>query len=90
MISEGLKLTMLGMGVVFCFLVLLLLLIHVSSKLLAPFTEKELSPSMSEKPGRSVKKPSSSSPGGHLKSNTDTSVTVGSAAVGAHRARTRR
>lgn len=40
MIFQGLKLTILGMGVVFCFLILLMLLIHISSKLLAPFTEK--------------------------------------------------
>ncbi len=31
MIFQGLKLTILGMGVVFCFLILLMLLIHISS-----------------------------------------------------------
>lgn len=84
MIFQGLKLTILGMGVVFCFLVLLLLLICLSSKLLAPFTEKELSLAVAKKPARSGKKPSSSGSGDNLKLTA-----VISAAVAAHRTRTR-
>jgi len=82
MIFQGLKLTILGMGVVFCFLVVLLFLIYLSSKLLAPFTEKEMALAMAKKPARSGKKPSSS--GDNLKLTA-----IISAAVAAHRARTR-
>jgi oxaloacetate decarboxylase gamma subunit len=83
MIFQGLKLTILGMGVVFCFLILLMLLIYISSKLLAPFTEKELTLAMVKKPARPGKKSSSS--GDNLKLTA-----IISAAVAAHRARTRR
>ena len=83
MIFQGLKLTILGMGVVFCFLALLMLLIYISSKLLAPFTEKELTLAMAKKPARPGKKSSSS--GDNL-----TLTAVISAAVATHRARTRR
>lgn len=83
MIIEGLKLTILGMGVVFCFLVLLLLLIILSAKLLAPFTEKEISLATAKKPARPRKKPASS--GDNLKQTA-----IISAAVAAHRAQTRR
>ena len=41
MIIQGLKLTLLGMIVVFSFLILLLILIHLSAKLLKSYTEKE-------------------------------------------------
>jgi sodium pump decarboxylase gamma subunit len=41
MIIQGLKLTLVGMIVVFSFLVLLLILIHLSAKLLKSYTEKE-------------------------------------------------
>ncbi len=83
MIFQGLKLTILGMGVVFCFLILLMLLIHISSKLLAPFTEKEQSQAVVKKNARPGKKASSS--GDNLKLTA-----IISAAVAAHRARTRR
>jgi oxaloacetate decarboxylase gamma subunit len=82
MIFQGLKLTILGMGVVFCFLILLLALICLCSKLLAPFTEKELSLAMAKKPARPRKKHSAS--GDNLKLTA-----IISAAVAAHRARTR-
>jgi oxaloacetate decarboxylase gamma subunit len=82
MIFQGLKLTILGMGVVFCFLVVLLFLIYLSSKLLAPFTEKEMTLAMAKKPARSGKKPPSS--GDNLKLTA-----IISAAVAAHRARKR-
>ncbi len=42
MIYEGLKLTILGMGIVFLFLVFLFISINVSSKILKPYTDKEL------------------------------------------------
>lgn len=41
MIVQGLKLTVLGMGVVFCFLVLLLMLIYISAKLLEQHPSRE-------------------------------------------------
>jgi oxaloacetate decarboxylase (Na+ extruding) subunit gamma len=82
MIIQGLKLTILGMGVVFSFLVVLLLLIFLASKLLAPFTEKEISLAAAKKPARPRKKPPSS--GDNLKLTA-----VISAAVAAHRTRTR-
>ena len=42
MIIAGLKLTILGMGVVTCFLLLLILIMNISHKLLAGQTAKEL------------------------------------------------
>ena len=42
MVIEGLKLTVLGMGMVFIFLVLLVSFIHLTSYLLAGITQKEL------------------------------------------------
>ncbi len=82
MIFQGLKLTILGMGVVFCFLVLLLLLIYLSTKLLAPFTAKEISLATAKKSARPRKKSTSS--GDNVKLTA-----IISAAVAAHRARTR-
>jgi len=41
MIIEGLKLTLLGMVVVYIFLGLLVVIVHLSARLLKPFTEKE-------------------------------------------------
>jgi len=41
MIIQGLKLTLVGMIVVFSFLILLLILIHLSAKLLKSYTQKE-------------------------------------------------
>ena len=41
MIIEGLKLTLLGMAVVYAFLGLLVVIVHLSARLLKPFTEKE-------------------------------------------------
>lgn len=50
MIIQGLKLTLLGMIVVFSFLVLLLIIIHLSAKLLKPYTLKEASAITSRRP----------------------------------------
>lgn len=41
MIVEGLKLTFLGMLVVFAFLTLLVIVVRLSSKILKPLTDKE-------------------------------------------------
>jgi oxaloacetate decarboxylase gamma subunit len=41
MIIDGLKLSLLGMAVVFSFLGLLVVIVHLSARLLKPFTEKE-------------------------------------------------
>jgi len=40
-IIDGLKLTLLGMAVVFSFLGLLVVIVHLSARLLKSFTEKE-------------------------------------------------
>ncbi len=50
MIVQGLKLTLLGMIVVFSFLFLLLIIIHLSAKLLKPYTEKEATLVTSNRP----------------------------------------
>lgn len=41
MIIDGLKLALLGMGVVYAFLGLLVVIVNLSARLLKPFTEKE-------------------------------------------------
>jgi oxaloacetate decarboxylase (Na+ extruding) subunit gamma len=41
MIIEGLKLTLLGMAVVYAFLGLLVVIVNLSARILKPFTEKE-------------------------------------------------
>jgi len=81
MIIQGLKLTVLGMGVVFCFLVLLFALISLSSKLLAPFTKKEISLANIKKPVRAR--------AGKKKGSDDTLklTAVISAAIATHRTR---
>ncbi|MCF8113329.1 MAG: OadG family protein [Desulfotignum sp.] len=82
MIIQGLKLTLLGMGVVFSFLVLLFVLIVVFAKLLAPFTKKELSMAGARKPARNKPR---QAPDQHLKLTA-----IISAAIFAHRARSGR
>ncbi len=44
MIFQGLKLTLLGMMVVFSFLVLLLIIIQISAKLLSSYSKNEATP----------------------------------------------
>lgn len=46
MIFEGLKLALVGMLVVFSFLILLIILVYISTVLLKPLTEKEKRESM--------------------------------------------
>lgn len=79
MIFQGLKLTLLGMMVVFCFLILLLIIIHLSAKLLKPYTEKEALSVISRKP-----------PGPREEKSPDDNkklTAVISAAIAAHRSR---
>ncbi len=82
MIIQGLKLTILGMGVVFSFLALLFVLILIFAKLLAPFTKKELSLAGARKPARNKPR---QAPDEHLKLTA-----VISAAITAHRARAKK
>ena len=79
MIVQGLKLTMLGMGVVFSFLVLLLIVIHLSAKLLKPYSEKEASPVTS------LRSPSARA--GKPPEDNRRRIAVISAAIAAHRSR---
>ncbi len=83
MIVQGLKLTMLGMGVVFSFLVLLLIIIHISVKLLKSYSEKEASPVTS--PPR----PAIARAGMPSDDNLKLTAVI-SAAIAAHRASTGR
>ncbi len=78
MIVQGLKLTMLGMGVVFSFLVLLLIVIHLSAKLLKPYSEKEASLVTSHRP--------SSAMAGKPSEDNLRLIAIISAAIAAHRA----
>ncbi|MBU1342909.1 MAG: OadG family protein [Proteobacteria bacterium] len=79
MIIQGLKLTLLGMMVVFSFLILLLIIIHLSAKLLKPFTKKEASALTSHKPSRAREKKTTDD---NLKLTA-----IISAAISAHRSR---
>ena len=82
MIIQGLKLTLLGMMVVFSFLFLLLIIIHFFAKLLKPYTQKEASALTSHRPSVTWnKKP----PG-----DNHTLIAVISAAIAAHRKRKER
>jgi len=79
MIIQGLKLTLLGMIVVFSFLFLLLIIIHLSAKLLKPYTQKEASAITSHRPSVSW---DAKPPG-----DDHTLIAVISAAIAAHRKR---
>ena len=79
MIVQGLKLTMLGMGVVFSFLALLLIIIHLSAKLLKSYSEKEASPVTSLRP--------SSVRAGKFPDDNLRLTAIISAAIAAHRSR---
>jgi len=79
MIIQGLKLTLLGMTVVFSFLLLLLVIIHLFAKLLRPYTLKEASTITSHRPSTTVSaKPPEDNP---------RLIAIISAAVAAHRKR---
>jgi sodium pump decarboxylase gamma subunit len=82
MIFEGLKLALVGMLVVFSFLILLVILIHVSTMLLKSFTEKEKQEAMIKR-----KKKSSGLDPGISKGKL---MAIISAAVAAHRNRSQR
>ncbi|MCK5836322.1 MAG: OadG family protein [Desulfobacula sp.] len=79
MIVQGLKLTMLGMMVVFLFLFLLLMIIQLSAKLLKKYTKKEISLTIAHTPSGVSKV---QFPDENLKLTA-----VISAAIAAHRAR---
>jgi sodium pump decarboxylase gamma subunit len=82
MIFEGLKLALVGMLVVFSFLILLVILIHISTIFLKSFTEKEKREAMIKR----RKKSSGPDPGiskGKL-------MAIIGAAVAAHRTRSQR
>ena len=74
------------MIVVFSFLVLLLIIIHISTKLLKPYTEKEASPATSRSPSKVTKVTKVT---GKVKPSDDEKklTAVISAAIAAHRAR---
>ena len=79
MIIQGLKLTLLGMTVVFSFLLLLLVIIHLFAKLLRPYTLKEASAITSHRPST----PRNTKPPG----DNPRLIAIISAAVAAHRKR---
>lgn len=82
MIIEGLKLSLVGMGVVFAFLIFLVMIVYVSTVLLKPLTEKEERESMIK---RRKPTPATDSIIGNGKL-----AAIISAAVAAHRAHTQR
>jgi len=81
MILTGLKLTVLGMSVVTCFLLLLILVINISCKLLTAQTAKELA----EIEAAEIRKLKKSLPAGQK----NVIVGVITAAIAAHRSRIR-
>jgi sodium pump decarboxylase gamma subunit len=82
MIVAGLKLTLLGMTVVFFFLMLLILFIKISFRFLSAGSVRELAEM--EAAALNVKKRS------HIKADDNVLVAIISAAIAAHRARKRR
>ena len=82
MIIEGLKLASVGMVVVFLFLIFLVVIVHISTLLLKPLTEKEERELMIKR----RKKPSGMDA---AIGNTKLAAII-SAAVAAHRARMQR
>lgn len=81
MIAEGLKLTVLGMGVVYLFLALLMLLIGVSARLCKPLSDREALAAET----RAARRPRA---GGAPDKGGKIKAVIG-AAVAAHRARSR-
>lgn len=82
MIIEGLKLSLVGMVVVFAFLIFLVIIVYVSTVLLKPLTEKEERESMIK---RRKPAPATDSIIGNGKL-----AAIISAAVAAHRAHTQK
>jgi sodium pump decarboxylase gamma subunit len=82
MIFEGLKLALVGMLVVFSFLILLVILVYISTELLKPLTEKEKRESM-------IKRRKKSSGLDSVIGNSKLMAII-SAAVAAHQARMQR
>ncbi len=82
MIFEGLKLALVGMLVVYSFLILLVILVYISTMLLKPLTEKEKRESM-------IKRRKKSSGMDSVIGNGKLMAII-SAAVAAHQARMQR
>ena len=82
MIIEGLKLALVGMLVVFSFLILLVILIYISTVMLKPLTEKEKREAM-------IKRRKIASVKDSVSGNGKLAAVI-SAAVAAHRARMQR
>jgi sodium pump decarboxylase gamma subunit len=82
MIFEGFKLALVGMLVVFSFLILLVILIYISTVLLKPLTEKEKREAMIKSRKKSTDMDSAIGSGKLM--------AIISAAVAAHRARMQR
>ena len=81
MILEGVKLAFIGMSIVFAFLVLLVLLVHLSTHLLRAITEKETVEEALQDRRKT---------GGKALQDDSRLIAVVSAAVSAHRARMQR
>lgn len=79
MIVQGLKLTTLGMMVVFFFLVLLFIIIQLSAKLLKSYSEKEASSVTYHRPSVALK--------GKPQDDNGKIIAIISAAIAAHRTR---
>jgi len=79
MIVEGLKLTLLGVGVVFLFLSLLVVVIKLSSRILKPFTAREEATYHAVPPKKSVNR--------RAEDELQRIMAVINAAIAAHRAR---
>jgi len=79
MIVEGLKLTLLGVGVVFLFLSLLVVVIKLSSRILKPFTAREEATYHAVPPKKSVNR--------RAEDELQRIMAVINAAITAHRAR---
>ncbi|HLE10119.1 MAG: hypothetical protein A2504_08295 [Bdellovibrionales bacterium RIFOXYD12_FULL_39_22] len=60
MIMDGLQLTIVGVGTVFSFLIILVLLLKLMSKILRPYTEKEYAKYLADQERATLSKTSSS------------------------------
>ncbi len=84
MIIEGLKLMLLGMGVVFTFLILLYYAVSALGIILQPYTQKELALLVAARQKERLPKPAS---GKQMDADNGNLIAVISAAVAAHRNR---
>ena len=82
MIVDGLKLTVLGMSVVFLFLALLIAAIQLSARLLKPLSDREAL--------AAAREPARGGPAAALRDRGNRTMAVIGAAVAAHRARSKK